>query len=175
MHLIIVIIELVGIVTSGLLGYLGRELCSLFEAHCSAEKALVCLPLIFAASFEQWTRLYELSGWPWEEGFSLVEAPVCMSFSAFSACARSSSIFFSSESRWLSSADAVRSPRASSFIAYGSCQELLRHSKKLPTSAKSASALGAGALFWSCDIVDVVQGRCCCGGSVARAFVPYAG
>ena len=87
---------------------------------------------------------------------------VVMSFSAFSAWASSSSIFFSSESRWLSRADAVRSPRASSCIACNNCQGLFRGAMKQRTWAKSASALRTGAPFWSCDIVDVqvVLERC---------------
>jgi hypothetical protein len=58
----------------------------------------------------------------------------------------------------------VRSPRASSFIACNDCQGLFRGAVKQHTSAKSASALRAGAPFWSCDIVDVVleRCRCCC-------------
>lgn len=57
----------------------------------------------------------------------------------------------------------VRPERAPSLpgLAVRGCW--VRSLKKPPTSAKSASAFGAGAPFWSCDIVVGMQGCCCCG------------
>ena len=91
------------------------------------------------------------------DGLSDSTGEFLSSCSAFSAWARSASIFFSMLSRWFSKAAAVCSPRWSSLNAFRAIRIYSRRFVAKPTWARSASECDpAPAPFCSFDIVGVM-------------------